>query len=229
MGIFKCHLIPPICRLVQPVQKAVSKPTCTKKTTWIETQKSSYYVRLPTRHVGMYSNLPNSCSEKTRNVLSSFRFLLKSMERSLMSFEVLFISLERKKKRAISEKFEVELGKCPSDSETQQNRNQITIIRYTVIHLRCICWKVNNPFPLFHSISHYVTCQAEPLSDCHKSLATSCWLNRDVSEERCSDSSISNLKMYPSIVLVTHDATLCIGEFKFYIFICSNTFLTMVY
>lgn len=33
MGIFKCHFIPPICCLVQPVEIAVSQPTLTKRTT----------------------------------------------------------------------------------------------------------------------------------------------------------------------------------------------------
>lgn len=46
----------------------------------------------------MQTILPSSCSEKIRNVLSSFRFLLNSMESSLMSLELFFISLEEKQK-----------------------------------------------------------------------------------------------------------------------------------
>lgn len=31
VGIFKCHFIPPICRLVQPVEITVSQPTLNKE------------------------------------------------------------------------------------------------------------------------------------------------------------------------------------------------------
>lgn len=38
MGIFKCHFIPPVCCLIQPVEIAVSQPTFTKRqATWMET------------------------------------------------------------------------------------------------------------------------------------------------------------------------------------------------
>lgn len=61
--------------------------------------------------------LPNSCSEKTTNVLSSFRFLLNSMESSLMSLDVLFISLEKRGSRAL-ENEQVRKMKLLKETET---------------------------------------------------------------------------------------------------------------
>lgn len=43
--------------------------------------------------------LPSSRSENSREVVSSFRFLLNSMESSLISLEVFFISWENKQRR----------------------------------------------------------------------------------------------------------------------------------
>lgn len=100
MRIFECHLISAICRLVQPVEIAISQAAFTDRGQQHEWKHSEHihdarqFMRVAFMHIG----LPSSYSEKTRNVLSSFRFLLNSMERSLISLDVLLISLSEKEK-----------------------------------------------------------------------------------------------------------------------------------
>lgn len=228
MGIFKCHLIPPICCLVQPIQIAVSKPTCTKRTTWIEIE-SSYYVRLRTRRVYVLK-LTQLVLRKNKKCIILVQILVEvygEITNELWS-SLYFLGKKKTEKLVKNLGWVRTMSKCDRIvfvPETQQNRNQITIIRYIDVYLRCICWKLNNPFPKM--LRHYVTCQAELLSDRHKSLATSCWLNRDVSEEHIKPKNVSFHSLgYPWCHIVH-----CWVQILYFHIESkrSNTFLTVVY
>lgn len=89
MGVLQRHFVLSLCCLLQPVEVAVGHSTWRKWSTWERVSVAT--------DEAWHGRLPSSRSGNTRKVVSSFRFLLNSMESSLIRLEVLFISWNHKR------------------------------------------------------------------------------------------------------------------------------------